>query len=61
IDELKQQLNDNENEYSIIQKQFHDAQSLNYEFKKQIEQLQLDVEQQLKTIEQFKVLIFLIL
>ncbi|CAF3932798.1 unnamed protein product [Rotaria magnacalcarata] len=55
IDELKQQLNDNENEYSIIQKQFHDAQSLNYEFKKQIEQLQLDVEQQLKTIEQFKV------
>ncbi|CAF3242252.1 unnamed protein product [Rotaria sp. Silwood2] len=55
INELKKQLENNKNEYSNIQKQFNDIQSLNLEYKKQIEKLNSDLEQQLKTKEQFQV------
>ncbi|CAF1625285.1 unnamed protein product, partial [Rotaria sp. Silwood1] len=55
IDELKKQLENNKNEYSNIQKQFNDTQSLNSEYKKQIEKLHLDLEQQLKTKEQIQI------
>lgn len=54
---MKEQLQISENEYSVTRKQLNDAQSLNYEFKKQIETLQADSEQQLSTIEQYQVLI----
>ncbi|CAF1147212.1 unnamed protein product, partial [Rotaria sordida] len=55
IDELKKQLENIKNEYSNIQKQFNDIQSLNSEYKKQIEKLHLDSEQQSKTKEQFQI------
>ncbi|CAF1585329.1 unnamed protein product, partial [Rotaria sordida] len=39
----------------ILKKQFNDIQSLNSEYKKQIEKLHLDSEQQSKTKEQFQI------